>query len=181
MPTRFFRRIQIVPGVMLNISKRGISLSLGRRGARFTLSKDGTRKTVGIPGTGLFYTKFDKFGKKRNKEISGPEKSKSGKPNYYLDKVVFIFLKRGYASWPAKIFTIIILWGLIFFPLAISTDVKQTLLAMLLVGIAVQPVILVIGMLNPRLVLQPSRAATAEVAFLYIIILSMGIVWVMAS
>jgi hypothetical protein len=56
MPLRFFRRIRIIPGVRVNLSKRGASLSLGRKGAWFTVGPRGTRETVGLPGTGLFYT-----------------------------------------------------------------------------------------------------------------------------
>lgn len=53
---RFFRRVQIAPGVRLNLGKRGASLSLGVRGAHVTLGRNGIRKTVGLPGTGVFYT-----------------------------------------------------------------------------------------------------------------------------
>ncbi|MGH9393590.1 MAG: DUF4236 domain-containing protein [Terriglobales bacterium] len=53
---RFFRRVQIVPGVRLNLSKSGPSLSLGVRGAHLTLGRHGVRKTAGLPGTGVFYT-----------------------------------------------------------------------------------------------------------------------------
>ncbi len=56
MGFRFFRRMQIAPGVRLNFSKTGISPSIGVRGARMTLGRKGARTTVGIPGTGLFYT-----------------------------------------------------------------------------------------------------------------------------
>lgn len=56
MGFRFFRRVNIAPGVRLNFSKSGVSPSFGVRGARVTLGRKGVRKTVGIPGTGLFYT-----------------------------------------------------------------------------------------------------------------------------
>jgi hypothetical protein len=54
---RFWRRIKIFPGVILNISKSGISLSFGTRGAKVTTGKGKDRATVGIPGTGISYTK----------------------------------------------------------------------------------------------------------------------------
>src|SRR4051812_12587928 len=55
--TRFHRRIQIIPGVHLNIGKTGISVSAGIPGAEVTLGpKSGLRATVGVPGTGLSYT-----------------------------------------------------------------------------------------------------------------------------
>jgi hypothetical protein len=53
---RFFRRIRLVPGVRINLSKSGASLSVGRRGAWYTVGPRGTRTTVGMPGTGLFWT-----------------------------------------------------------------------------------------------------------------------------
>lgn len=44
-----------MPGVTLNIGKRGVSTSVGVRGAHITAGR-GRRATVGIPGTGLSYT-----------------------------------------------------------------------------------------------------------------------------
>jgi len=59
MAFRFFRRMNIAPGIRLNFSKSGISPSFGVRGARVTLGRRGVRRTAGIPGTGLFYTQVD--------------------------------------------------------------------------------------------------------------------------
>jgi len=56
MTFRFFRRMQIVPGLSLNFSKSGISLSVGPRGTKVTVGNRGVRKTVGLPGSGLNYT-----------------------------------------------------------------------------------------------------------------------------
>ena len=56
MGWRFFRRVQILPGVRVNLSRSGPSLSFGRRGLVTTLSRRGRRTTVGIPGTGLSYS-----------------------------------------------------------------------------------------------------------------------------
>ncbi|MCX8073292.1 MAG: DUF4236 domain-containing protein [Candidatus Binatia bacterium] len=56
MGFRFWRRVQILPGVSVNLSKSGASLSFGPRGAKFTIGPGGQRATVGIPGTGIFYT-----------------------------------------------------------------------------------------------------------------------------
>ena len=56
MGFRFSRRITLIPGVRLNISKSGVSTSIGGRGASVTVGKRGVRTTVGIPGTGLSYT-----------------------------------------------------------------------------------------------------------------------------
>jgi tetratricopeptide (TPR) repeat protein len=56
MAFRFWRRVRLVPGVTLNLSKSGGSLSFGSRGGHFTMSPRGGRLTGGVPGTGVFYT-----------------------------------------------------------------------------------------------------------------------------
>lgn len=53
---RFRKRIQILPGVRLNVGTTGVSLSAGSRGAQVTIGKTGARATVGLPGSGLSYT-----------------------------------------------------------------------------------------------------------------------------
>jgi Flp pilus assembly protein TadD len=58
MPSRFFRRVKIAPGVRVNFSKSLPSVSVGVRGAHVTVGHKRRRATVGIPGTGLFYTKY---------------------------------------------------------------------------------------------------------------------------
>ncbi|GAC1621140.1 MAG: hypothetical protein NVS9B10_03580 [Nevskia sp.] len=60
MGFRFRRRIKILPGVYLNIGKRGVSASVGVNGAHVTVGEDGTRTTVGAPGTGLSYTHLER-------------------------------------------------------------------------------------------------------------------------
>jgi hypothetical protein len=55
---RLWRRMTIVPGLRMNLSKSGVSWSLGPRGAHFTVGPHGTRRTVGIPGTGVYYTSY---------------------------------------------------------------------------------------------------------------------------
>jgi len=56
MGFRFRKSITIVPGLRVNLGKKGASLSVGGRGATINLSKKGARATVGIPGTGISYT-----------------------------------------------------------------------------------------------------------------------------
>jgi len=64
MSFRFWRRVKLLPGVTLNLSKSGGSISLGPRGAKLTLGPRGKRTTFGIPGTGLSYTKT--YGSKKS-------------------------------------------------------------------------------------------------------------------
>jgi hypothetical protein len=56
MPLRFTRRLSLVPGLRVNLSKSGASLSVGHRGAWWTFGRRGGRATLGLPGTGLFWT-----------------------------------------------------------------------------------------------------------------------------
>ena len=55
MGFRFIRRVKILPGVRLNLSKSGVSLSAGVRGASVNLGKRGLYGNVSVPGTGLSY------------------------------------------------------------------------------------------------------------------------------
>lgn len=57
---RFQKRIKILPGITLNLSKSGISTSFGVTGARYTIGNGKRRTTVGIPGTGLSHTTIHK-------------------------------------------------------------------------------------------------------------------------
>lgn len=63
MGFRFQRRITILPGITLNMGKRGTSISMGPRGARTTFSSRGVKHSFGIPGTGIRYeTPYKKWG-----------------------------------------------------------------------------------------------------------------------
>ena len=53
---RFYRRVNIFPGVSVNLSKSGPSLTVGMRGAHVTLGSRSVTRTVGLPGTGIYYT-----------------------------------------------------------------------------------------------------------------------------
>jgi len=53
---RFRKSIRIVPGVRLNLGKKGASVSVGRRGITHTIGGRGSRTTLGIPGTGVSYS-----------------------------------------------------------------------------------------------------------------------------
>lgn len=59
MPLRFYRRVTLIPGVSLNLSRSGPSLSVGVRGAHVTFGHGRVTRTVGIPGTGIYYTHTD--------------------------------------------------------------------------------------------------------------------------
>ena len=55
MGFRFQKRISLLPGIRLNLSKSGASVTVGKNGLSVNLGKDGSTGNVGIPGTGLSY------------------------------------------------------------------------------------------------------------------------------
>lgn len=55
MSSRFSKRITILPGLRLNIGKRGISTTIGPHGFSLGIGKKGIYSNVGITGTGLSY------------------------------------------------------------------------------------------------------------------------------
>lgn len=56
MGFRFQKRIKILPGLWINLSKSGVSASAGGHGATVNVGADGRRMvTLGIPGTGMSY------------------------------------------------------------------------------------------------------------------------------
>ena len=58
MGFRFRRSIRLLPGVKINLGKKGASLSVGGRGATVNFSAKGRRTTLGIPGTGISYSTY---------------------------------------------------------------------------------------------------------------------------
>jgi len=72
MGFRFSKRIKILPGVSINLSKSGVSASVGPRGAKINIGKRGVRANVGLPGTGMSYsTKITSFDDRSNDSNSG--------------------------------------------------------------------------------------------------------------
>ena len=55
MSWRFQRRKKLLPGVTLNVGKRGAGVSVGRRGARVNASRRGLTASLALLGTGLGY------------------------------------------------------------------------------------------------------------------------------
>jgi hypothetical protein len=55
MGFRFRKRIKLIPGLWVNLSKKGGSLSVGGHGLTANMSKKGVRETVGLPGSGISY------------------------------------------------------------------------------------------------------------------------------
>ena len=75
MGFNFRKSFKIVPGVRLNVGKKGISsVSVGPRGAKVNIGKKGTRTTVSAPSKGLSYSKYSAYQKQDNQQ----QGSKSG-------------------------------------------------------------------------------------------------------
>jgi hypothetical protein len=56
MGLRFQKKIRILPGIYLNLSKSGLSVSAGGHGATVNMGTSGRKTaTIGVPGTGLSY------------------------------------------------------------------------------------------------------------------------------
>lgn len=53
MNWRFRKRVKIMPGLWINLSKGTPSLSVGGNGATLNVSKRGLKGTLGLPGSGL--------------------------------------------------------------------------------------------------------------------------------
>jgi tetratricopeptide (TPR) repeat protein len=73
---RFHKSLQLLPGVRLNIGKKGTSLSLGPKGAHITTGTTGTYFSLDLPGSGAYYRK--KLDSK-NDESKAKDSKKDGK------------------------------------------------------------------------------------------------------
>ena len=105
MGFRFQKRLRILPGVTLNLSKSGISTSVGVRGARITKGHGKTRVTVGLPGTGLSHSSVSR----RKASVKGASKAP------------------GYPSWRVFFFAaacILLLLMLLFLPARANAQVR---------------------------------------------------------
>src|ERR1039457_3319788 len=59
MGLRFQRRIKVLPGLRINLSKSGVGFSVGGRGAHIGITARGQRYTsIGMPGTGLSWREY---------------------------------------------------------------------------------------------------------------------------
>ena len=73
MGLRFQRRIRILPGVHLNLSKSGMGVSVGGRGAHFGIDARGRRYTsVGLPGTGVSWREYQRTPAARQCDLCAP-------------------------------------------------------------------------------------------------------------
>jgi len=89
MSFRFQRRIKILPGLRLNVSKTGISWTAGTRGVSVTARDGKLTGNVGIPGTGLSHSKrLDLPESETDSQQAQAEPQRSGAPSWLLLVVV---------------------------------------------------------------------------------------------
>jgi hypothetical protein len=53
---RFRKRVKLLPGVWVNLSKGGVSTSVGGKGLTVNLKSSKVKTTASIPGTGMSYS-----------------------------------------------------------------------------------------------------------------------------
>ena len=88
MGFRFFRRIRVLPGVTLNLSRRGVSTSVGVRGAHVTFGHGRVRETAGLPGTGMFYTTTQDTRQAHGEAAGEAQASADALPRWTFGRVV---------------------------------------------------------------------------------------------
>ncbi len=91
MVFRFQKRIKILPGLRLNISKMGISWTVGTRGASVTSQDGNLTGIVGLPGTGVSYRKRIDLPDSEVESQDQPVKpTGSGKPSWLPLLIVLV-------------------------------------------------------------------------------------------
>ena len=89
----FRKRIKILPGVHMNVSKSGTSWSIGPRGAKVNFGKRGTYVTTGIPGTGI-YSRTKVCNNNMSNHRTQLNNADSGYGKLLLLNLVLVLLKR---------------------------------------------------------------------------------------
>jgi hypothetical protein len=76
----FRKKIKILPGVNINISKSGLSTTIGPKGFSVNTGKNGSYLNTGLPGTGLYsrqkLSSSNNFSDQRE-FVSGPKTKKT--------------------------------------------------------------------------------------------------------
>jgi len=91
MAFRFQRRIKILPGLRLNVSKTGISWTVGTRGASVTARDGNFTGNAGLPGSGISYRKRLDLPDAEPVSPKPPAtRSSSGTPSWLLLLIVLV-------------------------------------------------------------------------------------------
>jgi len=66
MGVRFQRRVRILPGIRLNVSKSGLGFSVGARGVHVGITARGQHyASIGLPGTGVSWREYERNSSRR--------------------------------------------------------------------------------------------------------------------
>ncbi|HAX90785.1 MAG TPA: hypothetical protein DCY07_01055 [Rhodospirillaceae bacterium] len=80
MPFRFQKRLKLLKGLTLNLSKGGASVTVGKKGAGINIGKNGVTGNAGIPGTGISY----------REKLSGKPLASLAQPLFWLLLIALI-------------------------------------------------------------------------------------------
>lgn len=93
MTFRFQRRIKILPGLRLNVSKTGFSWTVGTRGASVTAKDGHLTGNAGIPGTGLSYReRLDLPSGKQDQVATAKSESSSSRFSSLLVMIIVLLI-----------------------------------------------------------------------------------------
>ena len=92
MGFRFHKRLRIIPGLWINLSKKGGSLSVGGRGATINVNTDGHQETVGRPGSAVSYRTKRRKGRNPGAPARGAQGAVTGAHIVYLVIIALVIL-----------------------------------------------------------------------------------------
>lgn len=115
MGFRFQKRIKILPGVTINLSKSGISTSLGPKGAKVTIGHGKIRKTVGLPGTGLSHTTVKNYPKPWAKKTNEGSDPAPEQPIEHADSTDELLKKQTQIVWMDALTKLLTIIGVVLF------------------------------------------------------------------
>jgi hypothetical protein len=89
---RFRKRVKLLPGVYINLSKTGVGLGAGVPGARVSIGADGkVRRSLGIPGSGFSHIDVLNSPSRQKKSRRGADpESPIGQPSSIEPTPVFV-------------------------------------------------------------------------------------------
>ena len=102
MGFRFRKRLRIVPGLWINLSKKGGSLLVGGHGLTADIGKRGVRETLGLPGTGISY-QTKRVGLRRRHGAPRRVSRRSASPAHFLAFIaVAVIIAVDYGASPSR-------------------------------------------------------------------------------
>ncbi len=119
MGFRFRKSLSILPGVRLNIGKKGLGISAGVKGARVGVGSKGAYTSVGIPGTGISSVNYVGKGKKQSQDAVTSQKPKGSA------LLGFLFLAAIVVAFIQPVVGLLLIFGLLLFGYIRNRKAKQ--------------------------------------------------------